>query len=571
MVAEAVANPVKFENRHGATRHAAVFVHGFTGDGVKTWGTFPERLTQMPELGAFDYWFWQYPSKLSLSYAVTKWFWENDPDITTIGQGLRTLLDGTIDADDRYQEIKLVAHSMGGLVVQAYVIEELRRIREAAIDVSQSKLSKINEIVMYATPSGGLRKARFGSFLKNQIADMSDISDFVTNLRTEWKEQVDDRRDDPDSLGTFGVTVVGGMKDRFVPPESALEPFPFDEQLLVPGNHVQLVKPEKVGTAPVDVLVQRLLRPRATLQALQAVHGRSAEAVKLMNQVRGADEMLGDVESLMAIAGQLLGGPVEYPTVERALGLALGRKARHQTAVDLLRRYLAYELPDGATPFANDVHVTQQLAIAQSALGDQATAIATLNGLPDDVKTDPETLGITAGRIKRQWLSTGRPPALGRRALETYRAGYEAAVAARDVDQILYNGINAAFMSLATGKPHRDLAAAVLEAVSDVEREEYWVAASVAEALLLLGDYVAAADRYEEAFELTDNDRFLASTGIQAANIVDLLGSPAGTEPILEVFAAHIGDPAQMRAVEETVEEERDRREAENDAERTSE
>ena len=43
-------NPVKYENAHGETDSAVVFVHGFTGDGVKTWGTFPEILQNDPDL-----------------------------------------------------------------------------------------------------------------------------------------------------------------------------------------------------------------------------------------------------------------------------------------------------------------------------------------------------------------------------------------------------------------------------------------------------------------------------------------------------------------------------------------
>ena len=167
-------NPAKYENKSAPADAAVVFVHGFTGHGVGTWGEFPKTLQEHPDLGRFDCFYWQYPSKLSLKYAVTKWIWENDPGIETLGDGLRALLNDTIAGSGDYDEIKLVAHSMGGLVVQAYVVEELRRIREGGLEPKNSMLQKINEIVLFASPSGGLRKARLGGFLKKQISDMSD-------------------------------------------------------------------------------------------------------------------------------------------------------------------------------------------------------------------------------------------------------------------------------------------------------------------------------------------------------------------------------------------------------------
>ncbi len=558
-------NPVRFENTHNKTESAVVFVHGFTGGGVGTWGDFPTILQNDPELGRFDCFYWQYPSKLKLTYAVTKWFWENDPGIETLGDGLRALLNDTIAAVHDYDEIKLVAHSMGGLVVQAYVVEELRRIREGRLSADDSMLSKINEIVLFASPSGGLLKARFGGFLKKQIGDMSDIGQFVTNLRTEWTSQIDDHRQEPDPLAAFRLTVVAGMKDRFVPPESALDPFPFDEHVLVPGNHVELVKPEKVGRQPVDVLVRRITRPTPTGEELRAVHGHSPEAVERMHFVQAAAEG-GDVDALQATADELLAAGPTLPTVERALGLALGRQSKHATAEQLMRRYLDFTLEDGSQPFAEDVRVIQQLAVAQSGLNLHTAAIATLNSLPGDAQLDPETLGITAGRIKRRWLESGPPQkrALARHALDTYRIGYEAACKEGDNDQILYNGINAAFMSLALGEEHADLATAVLEATT-AGGDAYWVAATKAEALLLLGKYTEAEAAYNEAFERTLDLRYLATTGLQAGNIIELMGSPAAAQGILDLFTGSLGDRASLLADEEEVAQAKDELEAPSD------
>ncbi len=568
----AVENPVKFENTHGETESAVVFVHGFTGHGVGTWGALPTTLQNNEGLGKFDCFYWQYPSKLSLKYAVTKWFWENDPGIETLGDGLRTLLNDTIGAAEdaagkEYDEIKLVAHSMGGLVVQSYVVEEVRRIREGTLSLEDSMLRKVNAIVLFATPSGGLFKARFGKFLKNQIADMSDIGEFVTNLRDEWTAQIDDPPEKDPALAAFRLTAVAGMKDRFVPPESALDPLPFAEHVMVPGNHVELVKPEKVGQQPIDVLVRRITRPTPTSEELQVVYGQTPETVALMQLVQAAAEM-GDVEVLTKKASDLLAGDPTRPTVERALGLALGRQAEHDVAAELLRRYLDFTLDGGSQPFADDVQVIQQLAVAESGLGKHAIAVAILKSLPGEASLHPETLGITAGRIKRRWLESGPPrmPALARQALDTYRAGYEAAVDQKDNDQILYNGINTAFMSLALGKPHEELAQAVLEATNE-GGNDYWVAATKAEALLLLGQFAEAAKAYNDAFELSMDKRYLSTTGLQAHNIVKLMGSSPGAAIALTPFEANLGGPETLANAEETLENIKDDEESANDTE----
>ena len=156
-------NPYRVTSRHPGKKEAAVvFVPGFTGDAVKTWTGFPDMLAEDPDLGRYDFYFWGYPSNLKLSYMLTKYFWEDDPNLTTIGRGLRTLLDSTIAG---YEKLVLVGHSMGGLVIQASVLEEIGR-------EARSHLDRITEIALYAAPSGGKHEARWGSFLKNQIADM---------------------------------------------------------------------------------------------------------------------------------------------------------------------------------------------------------------------------------------------------------------------------------------------------------------------------------------------------------------------------------------------------------------
>ena len=65
-----------------------------------------------------------------------------------------------------YKKLILIGHSMGGLVIQAFIIEELLNGRRKHLD-------RLTEVLLYGTPSAGLEKAYWGRFFKEQLADMS--------------------------------------------------------------------------------------------------------------------------------------------------------------------------------------------------------------------------------------------------------------------------------------------------------------------------------------------------------------------------------------------------------------
>ena len=223
----AIMNPLVVSNVNSSQKQGlVVFAHGFTGDAVETWDGFTELVRTNPDLGPYDFVFWGYPSALKLTYAVTKYFWEDDPQIETIGRGLRTLLNNLPGV---YEKLVLVGHSMGGLVIQAFILEEIAK-------GSHQHLDRLTEVVLYGTPSGGLEKAWWGSFFKNQIADMSDCGPFIKKLRDGWKQWIDDQRADPNRIARFRLTLVAGMKDKFVPTDSSLDPFPFDEHEYLSGQ-----------------------------------------------------------------------------------------------------------------------------------------------------------------------------------------------------------------------------------------------------------------------------------------------------------------------------------------------
>ncbi|HKQ09274.1 MAG TPA: tetratricopeptide repeat-containing protein [Blastocatellia bacterium] len=521
-------NPYRVTNRNPAKKEAAViFAHGFTGGGVSTWDGFEPLLETDEQLGGHDFFFWTYPTELKLRYAITKYFWEDDPNIETIGKGLRTLLNTY--AND-YERIILVGHSMGGLVIQGFILEEL-------VNRARTHLDRITEVILYGTPSGGLKKAGWGGFLKNQIADMDDLGPFIQKLRNGWTQLVDDQRSDPKRLAQFRLTLVAGMKDQFVPQESSLDPFPFDEHELAPGNHVEVVKPVVVGDFPFRILKKRLLRPGLTAVERALINGESEEAIREVRRVQAAAE-LADVDGLLDMATKRSGSQSPMPIADKVLGLALLDNEQYRQAADLLTQYVEFQMPDsGSRPFASDAQAIQQLAIALSGAGDIAGAVTRLKQLDPQVQDDPETQGILAGRFKRQWLKSRSATTLGWKVYDLYNRAYQSAKQAGDSDQAYYNGINAAYMSFALGgDEHKGLANEVLQICGELAKPGYWSEATRAEAHLLLGQYAEADKAYDSATRHDHQARHRSTTGQQALDIVRRQDNPPDSAVIVKRF-----------------------------------
>ena len=527
-----VESPSTTANQKPGKDTFVAFVHGFTGEGVATWGRFQDFLNDDANLTRCAFRFWDYPTELASNnlnpvHLVKKLFWEDDPNIRTISHGLRTLL--TIEAEG-FERIVLFAHSMGGLVVQRFILDEIQTNRQELLD-------RITEVGFFGTPSGGLLKAGIGSWLKNQLADMSVFSAFIQELRSDWARLIDERRFDPAFPLKFRLTLVAGMKDNFVPQSSSLDPFPFDEKEIIPGNHTTMLKPQVATDLVYRLMKRRLTRGSLTAEQWRQINGESKEAVQLIKRIRAAAD-LGFTDDLEPLANRLIAEhPSRLPRVERELGLALLNGELYQKAADLLSRYVEFELPDGSQPFASDAQAVQQLAIALSGAGDLVGAVTRLTQLDPQVQDDSETQGILAGRFKRRWLKDRNAVSIGRQALNIYRKAFASAKAAADTDQAFYNGINAAYLDFALGGQDYKTIAEEVRAISAAKQDpDYWSTATLAEAQLLLAKYDEAVESYQAARQQPHGPRHWTSTGQQALDIIERQCNPPAAQVIVALF-----------------------------------
>jgi pimeloyl-ACP methyl ester carboxylesterase len=427
-----------------------VFVHGFTGDVAKTWRHIPEFLQADSRLKEWDL--------LGVGYQSNRRFdlpglWSSDARLEEIA----IMLNARPELSPRkYRTLAFVAHSMGGLVVQQALVsyEDLR--------------NRTSHVVLFGTPSGGLKKARFASFWKRQIQNMEADGTFINALREKWTALK------LDSAPPFAFVAVAGETDQFVPPESSLGPFPQSQGEVIPGNHLTMLDAESADAPCVQKILQMLCKGAAPRGA------RSAAKVSI-------------------------------ETGEFA---------------DIIRRLWPNRASNPEQlPTKLDDYGAVQLAIALEKTGDSAAALGVLKSHKPE---GTDVLGVLAGRLKRRWWLTSSADDL-EDALKLYQEAYDKSVAKSppDHDQAYYHGINLAYLAVAGQRDFntaRPMASKVLEhvALASDPGLKHWRPSTEGDALMILGrtDEAVAKHRQAAAQELKPWEA--SSMEEQALRVTDL-------------------------------------------------
>jgi tetratricopeptide (TPR) repeat protein len=293
----AAKKPELIPHRTGAQNEAAMlFIHGFSGDIAKTWGNFPKFLGEDMRLNEWDIYSLGYNTGLSLDIVG---IWSANPDLEMLAGALVTRCG--IAPLNRYKSLTLIAHSMGGLIVQRAVLDDTD-LRD-----------RVAYVLMFGTPSGGLKKASFLKFWKRQLRDMADDGPFVTGLRKRWASGIGDNPD-------FKLYAVAGYDDQFVPPNSSIEPFPPRARKSIRGNHLSIVKPEEAGDPSVQIVIETLVG-----KAPASGPGNSARVAVEMGEFRKAIKLFQDHPEALD-----QGGLVQ-------LALALESVGNRDKAIELLQ------------------------------------------------------------------------------------------------------------------------------------------------------------------------------------------------------------------------------------------
>jgi hypothetical protein len=229
-----VEDPTLVDYRNLQQQAAIVFVHGFQGKAQSTWKEFPTFIAQDTKMDSWDIYSIGYSTHLSIDIVGV---WAADPDLITVAKKLCTVLNNP--PFDSYKSLALVAHSMGGLVVQRSLVDD------------PSLVERVSHVLFYGTPSNGLVKSFLVSLFKRQFRDMASNSDFIQDLRQRWKSKFE-------PSAPFRFLTVAGERDEFVTRTSSLDPFPIKQQAVIPGNHLEIINPSSLGDLKIQVLLKHL-------------------------------------------------------------------------------------------------------------------------------------------------------------------------------------------------------------------------------------------------------------------------------------------------------------------------
>ena len=405
-----------------------VFIHGFGGDTEATWGRFPRWLQRDKRLAGWGLYALGYSTHLRVDFVK---LWSGDPDLGKVA--LRLTTDAGHGALGQLKSLCLVAHSMGGLATQRALLDDPKLAR------------RTSHVFLYGTPSGGLTKASWARLLKPQLRDMARDGAFIRKLRGDWEA----RFHKGDGLRLpFEFFAIAGERDEFVPAESSLDPFPAPRyegmRWVVPGNHLEIVKPGAADSLSVTVLLDHLLGDAAPVGFW--------DAARLAIQTRDFAEAVALLEPNAAKLDQE--GAVQ-------LALALEGVGRADDAVELLSKRSGNET---------------------------------------------DAMGVLAGRLKRRWLLS-HIEADGQAALDLYTRALLSPGARADETQGYYHAINVAFMQLAFKKDRaaakalaqQALAACASGAAGELPHSRQWRLATEGEAQLMLGCSAQSLQCYRAA------------------------------------------------------------------------
>ncbi len=230
-----------------------LFVHGFSGSDESwqnsTGVSFPKLLLKNKDIkSSFDVaYFSYYTTKLNITSHMKNWqkavkslfskyqsTQKRNISIEEIAQQLKTEIQYQLSS---YDNIIIVAHSMGGLVAKSYIMNE--------INVSSS--TKVKLFISLAVPHLGVNAASAATIVSGnvQTSDLAPLNDFITELNGDWT-----RSGNTPVTKYFYGTSDGVVKKTSAAPNGSSE----TDVIAVDENHDSISKPaDKQSTTLVAV------------------------------------------------------------------------------------------------------------------------------------------------------------------------------------------------------------------------------------------------------------------------------------------------------------------------------
>lgn len=219
----------------GAGRSLAIFVHGFLGNHLTTWGNLPDMLREHASgdavLANWDFLFLGYSTKKIRSYL----------DIArVIATQWTKAAAGTPPFAGVYTRFALLGHSLGTLGI--------RQLLCAGVMQPPQMLNALHSVTLFGTPLNGSPLAPYAGFVGGPIAEALEPGNPQLRMLRSWNESVHPL------LKWKGVRVILGMDDQVVGNKYVdLVDFAGDSKpaFLLKFDHGDLVKPKDWATSTI--------------------------------------------------------------------------------------------------------------------------------------------------------------------------------------------------------------------------------------------------------------------------------------------------------------------------------
>jgi pimeloyl-ACP methyl ester carboxylesterase len=215
-----------YADQGGNGRSLAIFIHGFLGDHITTWGQLSKLLEKHaptdPTLKDWDFLFLGYSTDKISSYLdiarliATQWM---------------KALRAEPPFKSTYTRFALLGHSLGTLGI--------RQLLCARVLHPPNMLNDLQSVTLFGTPLNGSRWAKYGKIVGGEIANALKQGNPQLRMLRSWNESVYPQ------LNWRDVRVILGTDDAVVGSEYAdLINFAGDQPAyLLNFDHTDLVKP----------------------------------------------------------------------------------------------------------------------------------------------------------------------------------------------------------------------------------------------------------------------------------------------------------------------------------------
>ncbi len=222
-----------------------LFVHGLSGSADGTWSKMVELFLRDGIFSKYEIDTYEYPTaKIRLPFG------KKMPGIPELAEGLASHID-TLHSNK--SKVILIGHSMGGLILRHYIVNEFKK----------SKENKILAAAMIATPHTGADLARYGKALSwrhTHLKQLAKGESILHSILMDWGVL-----DIEKHIKTLYVT--GGI-DAVVARDSSMPYYGgVNFQNLINHGHIDIIKPDNAQDIRFKVLkkfIEALEQPKKT-------------------------------------------------------------------------------------------------------------------------------------------------------------------------------------------------------------------------------------------------------------------------------------------------------------------